>query len=70
MTTVDTEVVENCHSFSADRLVFFPPSGSRGFVRIMPESDKNCVSFVGEFQADCRGFSPIEGGPDSGGSAS
>jgi hypothetical protein len=70
MTAVETEVVKSRHSFSADRLVFFPPFRSHGFVRIVPESDRHFASLGRAFQADGRGFSPIEGGLESGGSVS
>ena len=50
MTAVETEVVESCHSSSADRLVFFRPSRSHGFLRITPESGKNFASLGRPFK--------------------
>jgi hypothetical protein len=35
MTPAETAVAKNRHSFSADRLVFFPPFRSLGFTRIV-----------------------------------
>jgi hypothetical protein len=70
MTAVETGVIKGRHSFSADRLVFFPPFRSHGFVRIVPESDIHFASLGRAFQADGRGLSPIEGGLEGGGSIS
>jgi hypothetical protein len=53
---------------SADRLVFFPPFRSHGFIRIVPESDMHITSIGRAFQADDRGFSPTEGALGGGGS--
>jgi hypothetical protein len=68
MTAMETGVVKSRHSFRADQLVLFPPFRSHGFVRIVPESGMHFASLGRAFQADGRGFSPIEGGLEGGGS--
>ena len=70
LTAVENEVVESRHSFSAARLAFFSPFRSHGFVRNVPETDMHFASLGRAFQADGRGFSPIEGGLEGGGSVS
>jgi hypothetical protein len=47
-----------------------PPFRSLGFGRIVPEADMHFASLGRAFHADGRGFSPIEGGLDGGGSVS
>ena len=70
MTAVETEVAKSGHSFGADRLAFFALFRSHGFVRIVREPDMHFASLGRAFQADGRGFSPIEGGLEGGGSVS
>ncbi len=50
--------------------ICFPTAPKRLLQQYLPEADKHFASLGRAFQADGRGFSPIEGGLEGGGSVS
>jgi hypothetical protein len=66
---VETEVVKSCHSFSATAGLF----PTVPLTRVHPDCARTGMRFASlgrAFQADGRGFSPIEGGLEGDGSVS